>query len=287
MAWGDYHFGHSLAKAFESLGVKARVVYQPRWSRLARLSLRRGIDLAIRGNFGYAPRIWPWVRFYLWVISYDNFRPEEVRAIRHVFAASQQIVDEQRALGRSASVLPQCTDSAIFAPDKARDTLVTDVLFVGSWREHFPRPIVATATAAGFPPKVWGSRWSDKYPPELFGGALIPNHELGAHYASAKVVLNDHLPQMLAKGIISNRVYDVLASGTELVSDALPDLGRDLPGAALGRTTAEVGAAIAEALAHDETRKSDRLELAEYIRTHHSFHERARDILAVINAKSA
>lgn len=285
--WGDYHFGHSLAKALERRGISVRIIYRPHRPFLARFSLRSGTDIVIRGPFAHLPRVWPWVKSHLWLISTGEITPNEVKADSHIFAASQQLADEQAALGRSATVLLQCTDAAIFSPHKARDDLATDVLFVGSWRVNFHRPVVAAATEAGFPPVVWGHRWRDKYPAHLFRGVLIPNDELGAHYASAKVVLNDHLPSMLSKGLVSNRVYDVLASGAALISDALADLGPDIPSAQVASTAEQLKVAIPKALEDHEAGRAARLELAEFIRTHHNFDQRAQEILRVLGIEHA
>ena len=43
---------------------------------------------------------------------------------------------------------------------------------------------------------------------------------LNRYYSSAKIVLNDHWPDMRAHGFLSNRLYDALACGAFVISDA-------------------------------------------------------------------
>ncbi len=52
----------------------------------------------------------------------------------------------------------------------------------------------------------------------------VPNDDLGALYASAGVVLGDHWPDMRALGFVSNRTFDVLATGARLLSDDVAGL---------------------------------------------------------------
>ena len=60
----------------------------------------------------------------------------------------------------------------------------------------------------------------------VVAGRHVPNDELGALYASAGVVLSDHWADMRELGFVSNRTFDVLASGGRLFSDDVPGLAR-------------------------------------------------------------
>ena len=284
--WGETPFARSLAGAFGELGVSTRIIHFPKYRWLARFSLRRGVDLIIRGPHNFTPRVWPWSRTYIWLISFGDLRPAELRRTRHFFVASARFAAELQARGLPASEMQQCTDAALFSPDRARDDLASDVLFVGTWRKSFRRPIVHQAIATGHPPKIFGRRWKDHVAGDLIAGEFIPNEDLGAHYASAKVVLNDHMPEMTEPGFISNRIFDVLASGAELVSDRVPDLGVPMDSACAATDAEAVGQAIRTALRSYAERKSARLALAQHVREHHSFAARARQILAVLGKPS-
>ena len=279
--WGDYHFGKSLLAALEDLGIEARIIYRPKWRALARFSLRRGVDLHVRGPANHAPRIWPWTKTVFWIISNTHLSASDRARARHVFVASPELASDLSAKGLPASVLLQCTDRARFSPDRQSDQLRTDVLFVGSRRPGFNRAIVELALSCGAAVAVWGSKWEGVLPGDTYKGKVIDNTELGAHYASASVVLNDHLPDMLRHKIASNRVFDVLASGTNLISDFLPDLGIEMPSARVVKDESEMQGALDAFREDGATERAARLALASHIRAHHSFHERAAAIAQV------
>jgi spore maturation protein CgeB len=113
----------------------------------------------------------------------------------------------------------------------------------------------------------------------------VPNEAVGDLYRQAGVVLNDHWPEMRRAGILSNRVFDVLACGTPIVSDEIADLpsgfstfvetfGPDRP----------IGAAIDHALAESPERRAERLAFSATLRCDHSFDRRAETILARLRA---
>ena len=57
-------------------------------------------------------------------------------------------------------------------------------------------------------------------------GTSVANEDLPRFYASHMVLLNDHWDSMRNFGYVSNRTYDVLASGGELLSDHIPSVER-------------------------------------------------------------
>jgi spore maturation protein CgeB len=240
----------------------------------------------LRGPYEHPPRVWSWARFCLWVISFDDLKPAELKRASHLFVASPKLLADFSARGLPVSELLQCTDPEIFSPNRAIAELESEVLFVGSWRRDFTRPIVHQSIAMGYLPKIWGLFWEGRVEASLIAGGFIPNEELGSHYASAKVVLNDHMPIMLKSGFVSNRAFDVLASGAELVTDQPPILGVPLPSVHAASNVEDVGAGIAEAFRGQDERRAVRREIAEYIREHHSFAARARQILAALGKPS-
>jgi spore maturation protein CgeB len=99
-------------------------------------------------------------------------------------------------------------------------------------------------------------------------------------YRTSAVVLNDHWPDMQRAAILSNRVFDVLACGTPIVSDEIADLpagfsefvipfGPDRP----------IGRAITQAMGEDAERRTARRAFAETVRRDHSFDRRAATIV--------
>ena len=77
----------------------------------------------------------------------------------------------------------------------------------------------------------------------------MANEDLPIVYASAGVVLNDHWTTIREYGFVSNRIFDVLACGTPVISDHLPDI-TDLFGDAVAtyRRTEELAALVRDVL---------------------------------------
>ena len=93
-----------------------------------------------------------------------------------------------------------------------------EVLFVGNSRGVY-RSSVRTAIAAGAPVTIHGAGWEPFVAPEVVASSYVANAELGALYASAGVVLNDHWEDMRRDGFVSNRLFDAAATGARIVSD--------------------------------------------------------------------
>jgi len=282
--WGDVFFGHSLSKALVACGADARLAYAPRPRSWPFNWPRRQVDLVVRGKKTHHAK--PGRPFFLWVISNpETLNDAELSSAAHIFTASKWLVKNLQSRGYPASFLPQCTDPAIFAPEKARDDLKCPVLFVGNRRNEFPRPVVNSALTAGFPVRVWGRGWKNALPEGVFAGAQIPNEMLGAHYASASVVLNDHMEAMRMYGFASNRVYDVLASGSQLVSDCAAGIPEDLRAHVhTYEDKNDLPHAIARAMdhAHVDGSRAQVLAVAAKVHREHSFKMRAVQILEQI-----
>lgn len=277
--WGDQYFGLSLAKAVVSCGADARLEYTPRPRSLPDFGAGRSVDLFLRGKKTHHAK---WGRpFFMWVISHpQSLDDKELSSAAHIFAASEWLAEDLEARGYPVSFLPQCTDPAIFSPEKANEELKTSVLFVGNRRLEFTRSAVQQAVDAGFPVRVWGRGWDGFLPDGVFAGEHIPNELLGAYYASASVVLNDHAEAMSKGGFASNRVYDVLASGTELVTDGALGIPEDLRSHVhVYETPNDLGSAITRALERAAGSRAEALKVASRVRSEHTFEERAARII--------
>jgi hypothetical protein len=280
--WGDQFFGLSLSKALIACGADARLVYAPRRWSLSDIGARQSVDLVVRGKKAHhAKQGRP---FLMWVISNpETLDDAELSSAAHIFAASEWLVEDLQSRGYPASFLPQCTDPAIFAPEKARQELKTSVLFVGNRRVDFKRSVVERAIDAGFRVSVWGRGWKGSLPEGVYAGKHIRNEMLGAHYASASVVLNDHMEAMRTGGFASNRVYDVLASGSELVSDGVAGIPEDLrPHVHSYETANDLPVAIESALDRAAGPRAEALTVAAKVSDQHSFENRAGRIIEQI-----
>ena len=275
-AWGDWHYAESLAEALRRLGHVVHVDFRHQWT--GRALSDEDVAISLRGLLPYTPR--GGQISFLWNISHPDQVPyEEYGLYSAVYVASDSYAALLDHLVRPpVQPLLQATDPERFRPI-AKPTPGPDLLFVGNSR-GVEREIVRWAIDADRPPVIYGGGWDGLVPPELVRGDNVDNRALGALYAGAGAVLNDHWPSMAAFGLLSNRLFDIVAAGGKAISDPIPSIRRVF------------GAAVAEVAGPAELRQAaDRLKgkkgsraAAEQVAADHSFDARARrihgDILA-------
>ena len=177
-----------------------------------------------------------------------------------VAVASPSYAKELNEAGIRAVYIPQFTNTSKFYPNP--DPLLrTDILFVGSnWHD---RTSLRFAIESGFDVSVYGFNWQGIVPDELYKGTYIANEDLNRYYSSAKIVLNDHRPDMKAFGFINNRIYDATASGALVISDYMPEIeevyGESVP---MYKNKEELAELLTYYLSHEK----ERLEKAEQAR---------------------
>ena len=215
-SWGDTHFAGALAHALTALGLLTEVHILPEWD----LPSKQSVDVVIhlRGLANYTPK--PAHINVLWIISHpDDVSERECEKYDLILVASRSHADFLRArIERPVVFMPQATDQRRFHPVDPSRELETEVLFLGNSRGQ-KRPAVDWAIGEGLPLTVYGGGWRDRIPSRFVRADHFPNENLATLYASAKVVLNDHWPDMRDKGFVSNRVFDALGSGAVVVSD--------------------------------------------------------------------
>lgn len=146
-----------------------------------------------------------------------------------VFCLSERLADRVRSLGRQdATVLGL---AAALRPRVVPHKY--QVVFVGNARIggigevsglNGTRPVIEELGPPDFfDLKIWGRRFKS-LPPSVWMGEFVDYHDLPEVYGGALISLNDHYPAMVQDGIISPRVYDILASGGFCISDANPGL---------------------------------------------------------------
>ena len=276
--WGDFHFAQSLAEAIERTGHSARVDLRERWGghELA----DEDVAIVLRGLIPYPPR--PGQIAFLWAISHpDQIGFDECDRYARVFAASPSYAALlSHVINTPVETMLQATDPARFNPSHAADAPA--LLFCGNSRGQ-DREVIAWAIAAGLGPALYGGGWEGRVPPERIVAQGIDNRALGSLYAGsgagAGAVLNDHWPSMRAFGIVSNRLFDVVAAGARAVSDRVPGIA-----ALFGDAVAEVDSAPALAAAVAKFALTPepaarRQERSETIAKEHSFDARARRLV--------
>ncbi len=219
--WGDMHFARSMAEALERLG--QRVTIDTRDLRHRDTRDLEDVVLVLRGLDLVVPR--PGRVNLAWVISHpDLVRRAELASYDRVYAASSTwAAATSAATGVDVVPLLQCTDPRLFNPDRAEPDSGPAVLFVGNSRDVY-RKSVRSALAVGADIEVHGTDWERFLAPNLIASKLVANEDLGALYASAGVVLNDHWDDMRRDGFLANRLFDVVACAARLVTDEIDGL---------------------------------------------------------------
>lgn len=284
--WGDVHFAAELAGALERLGQRVRI--DRRDAHVRDDDAADDVTLVLRGLDRVPPN--PASVNLLWVISHpDDVSDTELRSFDAAFAAGP--VWGATAAARSGvpvRTLLQATDPSVFHPG-SRSVTSPDadrVVFVGSTRGA-ARPVVADAVALGADLRVHGPGWEALVPAESLGEASLTRAEVATAYASARVVLNDHWPDMAAGGFVSNRVFDVLASGGVVVTDEVAGLAEvlDVPTLAVARSRDELAVLLDPSNAWPTA--AERAAVASHIAAEHSFDARAAVLLEAARAEHA
>jgi len=213
--WGDFHFANALARSLRELGHAVRIDLMIDW--YLKRSMADDVVITLRGLSRYQPD--PRQLNLLWIISHPNeVTTEECDSFDHVFVASE-IYAERLAHRTKTPVSPllQCTDIERFKVDSQTERSGR-LLFVGNTRNQF-RPIVRHAIEAGLSPMIIGRGWEQYVDESLIECEYLDNKSLPPVYAASGAVLCDHWPDMREHGFISNRIFDVVASGALPVSD--------------------------------------------------------------------
>jgi hypothetical protein len=153
----------------------------------------------------------------VWLFSHpDMVTIENLRPFDYIFCASSHFLPKLRAMGYlNVELMPACTSKTpVQAP------IEHEMIFLGNARESRPdgRAIVGDMIRTGLDFKVWGNLWERILPQKNYGGRYWDYGRLEELYASAKITLNDHHPDMEREGFVSNKVFDILASGGFVIS---------------------------------------------------------------------
>ncbi|TRZ52144.1 hypothetical protein D4S03_03955 [bacterium] len=153
----------------------------------------------------------------VWLHSHpDMVTIENLRQFDYIFCASSHFLPKLRAMGYvNVEFMPACT-----AKTPVQAQIEHDMIFLGNARASRPdgRAIVRDMIGTGLTFKVWGNLWEGILPKENYGGRYWDYRRLEELYASAKITLNDHHPDMEREGFVSNKVFDILASGGFVIS---------------------------------------------------------------------
>jgi hypothetical protein len=200
--WGDHWVGKELERALSGLGFAQD---------------RNHPDMNIH-LFGSPARDFDGNALNMvWLQSHpDMVTIENLRQFDFIFCASSHFLPKLRAMGYGhVQLMPACT-----AKEPVQTPSAYDVIFLGNARASRldGRAIVGDMMRTGLDFKVWGNLWEHILPPKNYGGRYWEYERLEELYASAKITLNDHHPDMEREGFVSNKVFDILASGGFVIS---------------------------------------------------------------------
>lgn len=274
--WGDYHYADSLRIALEEKGHKVSLDFHGKW--YSRPTSAEDVVIVLRGLTSYTPR--KGAINIMWNISHpDQVTLDEYNSFDLVYVASSSHAEFLKPQIQTKVVsLLQCSDPKRFRyirPEKPRSDAM---LFVGNSRNEY-RPIVRKAIESGHDIAIYGTRWSGFVDPSYIKAENISNTELCSTYARHHVVLNDHWESMREYGFVSNRVYDVLASGSTLVTDPIPSItsmfGNTIVQLEEQKSFESVSSCIR---AIEDSGENQRRTVADFVNKHHSFDNRANVI---------
>jgi glycosyltransferase involved in cell wall biosynthesis len=280
--WGDTHYAEALARSLRKLGQRVAIDYHDH--HLRPTSYLDDVVLDLRGLDDTQPQ--PGALNLMWIISHpEKVTPDIVKSFDLVFAAGKKWAEYMsKQSGKDIGYLPQCTDPSVFHPTKPDPKFEGRVIFVGSSRNVL-RPIVRDAIKAGIDLDVYGGGWDGLIDSKYVKGTFIPNERLTYAYSSAAVVLNDHWDDMREWGFISNRIFDVLATGSPVVSDDIYGVHETVQSPLLA-TYDDNLAKTCKTLETLGNGQNDATTTAKYIKDNHSFDTRANELLqAVRNAE--
>jgi len=278
--WGDWHLAEGLAGGLRRLGHEVRVQTAAHADdpagRVADVHVvLRGLQ-PVRRTSGQ--------RHALWIISHpESIDDDELDAADLVLVASPRFARHLRdRTNTPVSVLLQATDPRRFVPRPVNPAFHHPVTVVAKTRDVL-RPAVADALSVGIRPAIYGGGWRDLVDPRLVVADHVDNEQLPLVYASADVVLNDHWRTMQAWGFVSNRLFDVVACGTPVISDPVEGIAELFGGTVLEYRTPEELRLFVDRILADPAGARARVERGrEIVRAGHTFDHRAGELVAAI-----
>lgn len=278
--WGDTPVAGALASELRAHGLVVRTLGRDGWGGPA----DRGADVTVhlKGR-GVAPVADGQVNV-VWVLSHPSeVAPGELDAADLVVAGSTLLAERYTGrTGTRVAVLPQAADGRRFTAGPVDPDLTSRVLFVGNTRA-VPRPAVLGALDDGLPLTLVGAGWERFVDPRRVASDHVPYDALPGWYRAADVVLNDHWDDMARWGLVSNRVFDVLACGGCVVSDDVPGMADLVDGAVITFTDRDdVGSVVRAALADPEGRAARAARGRAAVLARHTWERRAAELVTLV-----
>ncbi len=277
--WGDYHFAKSLGKVFRRWNHQVHIDAVPHWNKSNELD---DVTIVLRGLKPYTPTNNG--LHILWIISHPrDLTSEELDAYDRIFVASSSFGQQIKSITKvPVTTLLQCTDTELFYPQKSDVVMSYNNLYVANSRQ-VERTAVKFAKETGTTLDIIGQDWNGIAPAQWIKGEYLQNENLRLFYSNAKVVINDHWPEMKEHGFISNRIFDVLACGASLLTDKVAGLDELFGEAVHTYSNKEEFRKVTATNSIDSQNSSLREQVVKIIADQHSFENRADIILGIIH----
>ena len=280
-AWGDIYFAEGLAKSLSRLGHRCFIHYLNEWGRD---DLDVDVVIHMKGLSEYHPK--PYNVNLLWMLNHPDLHTVEelsrydallVASIPHAQHLKQKL---------SVPVIPflQATDPEHFRPHP-EESKEFDLVFVGNNKgvgRLGMRQIIADLLPTDYRLGVWGQGWDGQLPEGTWQGPFVPWEDLPRIYARAKIVLNDHHPDMKDNGFVNNRTFDVLACGARLITDGVRGIQDILPISSVYRKRSELRRMVKKLLQVETEADSETVALRSKVIESFTFDSRAREILDLV-----
>ena len=277
---GDYHFARALQRQFERRGLPATVYFRPDWK--TPVSTRDDVLIHLWGRYPVERRSGQ--TMLLWILYHPELVSDELLAAYDlVLVASDRFAATiAPRSGAPVASVHQAADPERFRPGMSGPA--HDLLFVGNSR-GVRRPILDDVTPTRHDLAVYGGGWPrDLLDPAYLRGSSVPNDELPGYYASAAIVLNDHWKESAEAAFLNNRLYDVLASGGFVISDAVDGLREEFDDAVVAYRDAADLVRLVERYLADPSARAERAERGRRaVLERHTFGHRVEEILRLID----
>lgn len=219
-AWGDTWVKWELTRNFVALGAKVSVSKPDVHPPDILIHLAGGVLEYVYGKkiYQYPNSIFK----IIWLYSH----PEQLLSLNlshydTVYCCSLFLLDKLRKMDirNTHPMLGATSKIDLNLPKNC------DILFLGNNRGprgiHGRKIVNDLKSIAPLPYRIsiWGLNWRGHVPSTWYGGNYWPYPKLNELYGSAKICLQDHRPEMNQNGIVSVKVFDMLASGGFVIAD--------------------------------------------------------------------
>ncbi|WP_376695231.1 glycosyltransferase family protein [Wenzhouxiangella sp. EGI_FJ10305] len=281
--WGDTHFAEALCRAL-ALRHHVEIDHRDSWEA----GRPADVVVVLRGLYRYdrSRSADPDALHVLWLISHpDDVTDSELGDYDLIFVASSSHArDLEARFPDKVYTLLQCTNTETFFPPLGgpRASERSGVIFVGNTRGQRRIPVEMAEVKPGI--RLHGVGWDTFGLGRQVATQRIDNHRLGELYRRARIALNDHWADMLEYGYLNNRVFDALACGLPVLTDATPEVER-IFGNACGVCEAESDdfmAAYREMLLDYPRYLEEAADVAGQVCREHGFGARARELENVV-----